>query len=59
MRPLSSTMLLGGGANMWVTMSPRFSRSTSLGSGEIVCPMWIITGRLKEVATSCARRSTS
>ena len=46
MRPVSSTMLFGGGANMWVTMSPGLSRSRSLGSGETVCPMWIITGRL-------------
>ena len=36
MRPLSSTMLLGGGANMCVTMSPRFKRGKSLESGDIV-----------------------
>ena len=30
MRPLSSTMLFGGGANMCVTMSPGLSRSMSL-----------------------------
>jgi len=50
---------VGWGANMWVTMSPGLSRSTSLGSGERDCPTWIISGRLKAVATSCARRSTS
>ena len=57
--PLSSTMLFGGGANMCVTMSPRFNSSNNLGSGDIVCPMWIMTGRPKEDATSCDRRSTS
>ena len=35
MRPVSSTMLFGGGANMCVTMSPRFKRSNSLGSGDM------------------------
>ena len=59
MWPLSSMMLLGGGANICVTTSPRLSRLISLGSGETVWPMWIITGRLKDVATSCARLSTS
>ena len=44
---------------MWVTMSPGLSRSTSRGSGERDCPIWIISGMLKEVATSCARSSTS
>ena len=38
MRPSSSTMLFGGGANMWVTMSPGLSRSKSLGSGETRLP---------------------
>ena len=55
---LSSTMLLGGGANMCVTTSPGFSRGMSLDSGETVWPIWIMTGRLKAVATSCARRRT-
>ena len=59
MWPVSSMMLFGGGANMWVTMSPRLSRLSSLGSGETVWPIWIITGRSKDVATSCARLSTS
>ena len=35
-RPSSSMMLLGGGANMCVTMSPRFKSGKSLGSGDIV-----------------------
>ena len=59
MWPLSSMTLFGGGANMCVTISPRLSRLMSLGNGEIVWPIWIITGRLKDVATSCARRNTS
>jgi hypothetical protein len=58
-RPLSSTTLFGGGANMWVTMSPRFKSANSRGSGETVCPMWIIRGIPNDEATSCARRSTS
>src|SRR5439155_1360126 len=59
MWPASSIMLFGGGANMWVTMSPGLSSPRSFGSGEMVCPIWIITGRLNDDATSCARRSTS
>ncbi len=57
--PLSSIMLLGGGAYIWVTTSPGLSSSISFGSGVIVCPMWIMTGRLKEEATCWVRRSTS
>ena len=52
-------MLFGGGANMWVTMSPRSSWLTSLDSGDAVWPIWIISGRLNDVATSWARRNTS
>ena len=56
---MSSTMLLGGGANMWVTMSPGLSRSISLGSGERDLPHMDHHRQIEEVATSCARLSTS
>ena len=52
-------MLFGGGANMWVTISPGLRSAISLGSGDTVWPIWIITGRLNDEATSCARLSTS
>ena len=59
MRPASSTMALGGGASMWVTTSPGFSKSSRVESGDAVWPMWIITGRSKAEAAAWARRSTS
>ena len=44
---------------IWVTMSPGLSSARIFGIGETVWPMWIITGRSNEEATSCARFSTS
>ena len=38
-RPASSTMLFGGGANMCVSMSPGLSSSINFENGENVCPM--------------------
>jgi hypothetical protein len=58
-RPASSSIPFGGGANMWVTMSPRLSSGKSFESGDAVWPMWIITTRPDGPATSAVRRSTS
>src|SRR6266849_6553526 len=56
-RPLSSRMPFGAGAYMWVTMSPRLSSGRIARSGEYDWPMWIITGRSKGAAASCARQA--
>jgi hypothetical protein len=52
-------MPFGAGAYMWVTISPRLSSGRTARMGENDWPMWIITGRLKGAAASCARRSAS